>query len=42
MRREYSDISSTPWQKFNIDGVIVAMKLRLKDHYKISSDILFP
>ncbi len=38
----YSDISSTPWQKFNDEGVIVAMKLRLKDHYKINSEILFP
>jgi hypothetical protein len=38
----YSDISTTPWQKFNSEGVIVAMKSRLKDHYKISSAVLYP
>lgn len=38
----YSDISTTPWQRFNNDGVIVALKSRLKDHYKISSNVLFP
>jgi hypothetical protein len=38
----YSDISTTPWQKFNSDGVIVALKERLKDHYKISSATLYP
>jgi heparosan-N-sulfate-glucuronate 5-epimerase len=38
----YSDISRTPWQKFNSEGVIVAMKERLKDHYKISKETLYP
>jgi hypothetical protein len=38
----YSDISATPWQRFNSDGVIVALKERLKDHYKISSETLYP
>jgi len=37
----YSDISTTPWQKFNSDGVIVALKERLKDHYRISSETLY-
>jgi hypothetical protein len=40
--QRYRDISQTPWQKFNDDGVIVVKKLRLKDHYKIDSKILFP
>lgn len=38
----YKDISHTPWQRFNEEGVIVALKSRLKDHYKISSRILYP
>ena len=38
----YKDITSTPWQRFNSEGVIVALKQRLKDHYKISSKTLYP
>ncbi len=38
----YKDISNTPWQLYNRDGVIVVKKLRLRDHYKIELATLFP